>query len=529
MCVPQRRPLMRYCRHDDGRCLDGDAPCDECDAEGYLIGARRRLKRAADDTVDDIDDGQRFRVKRTTNKRVRLVPVFNRGVKWRTEQGFTVMQMLLSCLGARGEYVLWDGVTGAEMDVSTWMEQGYGASSKVPVRHSVCTEVVTSTCIASLQQGQRVGCTCNSNQAKHWRHRRSEVVEIGKTRNFEVVTSEEDWVERCDGNSFCPTLRCLVCNEIVTSTCITNVQQGQGVGCTCNHANHWRHRRSEVVEIGKARNFEVVTSEEEWLENCNGSSYCPTLRCLVCTEVVTSTCIDSLQKGHGVGCTCNSTYANHWRHRRSELVEIGKARNFEVVMSEEEWLENCNGCSYCPTLRCTVCNEVVTTTSVHSLRKGQGVGCNGCRNKTEGVLLKWLQTHLPSVSISPQHRGPKTTCGGQTHFDFLLTFSDGFRVLLELDGPQHFWVVHNHTDDGCERDLIKERWALQQGLCVIRVLQEDVWNDRYDWQGWILRSIEAARECEDACVFTPDAPEYRDSHSAYVKRHSVGTVPIPSV
>ena len=99
-------------------------------------------------------------------------------------------------------------------------------------------------------------------------------------------------------------------------------------------------------------------------------------------------------------------------------------------------------------------------------------------------------------------------------------------MLVELDGPQHFWVQHNYTDDGCERDRLKETWALQQGLCVIRVLQEDVWNDRLDWQGWITRSIEAARECENARVLTPDAPEYRSSESAYVKHHSV---PIPSM
>ena len=438
---------MRCCRHDDGRCLDGDAPCSECDTEGYPLDARRRLKRTADDMVEDVDDGQRFRVKWTKTGLERLVPVFGR-VKWNTDQGFTVIQTLLSCLGAEGEYLLWDKVNGAEMDVSTWMKQGYGAHSKVPVRHSVCKEVVTSACINNLQQGLGVGCTCNSTQA-----------------------------------------------------------------------NHWRHRRSEVVELGTARNFEVVTSEEEWLETCNGKDYCPTLRCTVCKEVVTSTCINSLRQGQGVGCTCNSNHANHWRHRRSEVVELGTTRNFEVVTSEEEWLETCNGKDYRPLLRCTVCKEVVTSTCINKLQQGNGIGCNGCRNKTEGILLKWLQTRLPSLSISTQHRGPKSKCGGQTHFDFLLTFSDGFRVLLELDGAHHFWVQHNYTDDGCERDLLKETWALQQGLCVIRVLQEDVWNDRLDWQGWLLRSIEAARECGDARVFTPDAPEYRSSESAYVKLH----------
>ena len=455
MCVYQRNDsLMRCCRHTDGRCLDGDAPCSECDTEGYPLDARRRLKRTSDDLVEDVDDGQRFRVKRVKGEMERLVP-HNGRVKWNTEQGFTVMQTLLSCLGANGEYVLWDEVNDAEMDVIAWIKQGYGFKAKVPIRHNVCKEVVKSTCIDKLQQGQGVGCTCNSTQAKHWRNRRSEVVEIGKARNFEVVTTEEDWIETCDGRVYCPTLRCTVCKEVVKSTSIS-----------------------------------------------------------------------SLQHGHGVGCTCNSTHANHWRHRRSEVVEMGKARNFEVVTTEEDWIETCDGSTYYPSLRCTACNEPVTSTCISSLQQGQGIGCSGCRNKTEGLLLKWLQTRLPSVTISTQHRGPKTTCGRHTHFDFHLAFPDGFGVLLELDGAQHFWnTLKYFSDDGCERDLLKETWALQQGLCVIRVLQEDVWNDRLDWQGWILRSIEAARECGTARVFTPDAPEYRSNESAYVKLHESGIVP----
>ena len=440
---------MRYCRHADGRCLDGDTPCSECDAEGYPLDARRRLKRTSDGLVKDIDGGQRFRMKRVKGEMERLVPVFDAPVRWNTEQGFTVIQTLLSCLGAEGEYVLWDEVNDAEMDVIAWIKNGYVCASNVPIRHSVCREVVTSTRINNIQRGQRVGCTCNSTQA-----------------------------------------------------------------------NHWRHRRSEVVEMGTARGFEVVTTESEWIRLCNGSTYCPLLRCTTCNETVTSTCIDRLQQGHGVGCTCNLTYAKHWRYRRSEVLDIGRVRNFEVDTSEEEWLENCNGKDYCPTLRCTTCNEPVTSTSVSGLQQGR-FGCSGCRNKTEGLLLTWLQTRLPSVTISTQHRGPNTTCGGQTHFDFLLTFSDGFGVLLELDGAQHFWIAKRYyTDSGAARDLQKETWALQHGLCVIRVLQEDVWNDRHDWQGWIRRSMEAARGCGTARVFTPDALEYRSNESAYVQERT---------
>lgn len=51
---------------------------------------------------------------------------------------------------------------------------------------------------------------------------------------------------------------------------------------------------------------------------------------------------------------------------------------------------------------------------------------------------------------------------------------------------------------------------------MVRVLQEDVWADRFDWQGWLVAMVEAARHSEPR-VFTPEAPEYRSSESAYVR------------
>ena len=143
----------------------------------------------------------------------------------------------------------------------------------------------------------------------------------------------------------------------------------------------------------------------------------------------------------------------------------------------------------------------------------------GCRNKTESKLYDSLRNLFPEATITPQHPGPKLD--GQTHFDFLLTFPDGFEVLIELDGPQHFWVGHfnmseSQFDEACKRDLAKEKWAVQRRLCVVRVLQENVWNDEHDWQGWLVRSISKARVCEPQPI-TPDAPEYRSADSGYVK------------
>ena len=96
-------------------------------------------------------------------------------------------------------------------------------------------------------------------------------------------------------------------------------------------------------------------------------------------------------------------------------------------------------------------------------------------------------------------------------------FDNDFCVLVELDGPQHFWPASKwFSQESCERDKQKEEWAVTRGMCVVRVLQQEVWEDRYDWQGWISRSIAAARSGE-ARPMTPERPEYRSDESAYVQ------------
>lgn len=164
---------------------------------------------------------------------------------------------------------------------------------------------------------------------------------------------------------------------------------------------------------------------------------------------------------------------------------------------------------------CMRCDTSASTTLNH-LRQGQGVACK-CRHKTEAKLFKWMNTQFRDAIITTQYRGPKTTCGGQTHFDYHIVLLDGFEVIVELDGAQHFWIRNSfYTDGGRDRDVVKEDWAIARGLCVVRVLQEDVWNDRFGWQEWLIQSIEAARMGEPRAI-TPNAPEYRGSDSAYVQ------------
>jgi very-short-patch-repair endonuclease len=296
----------RFCKCPNEHCFDHAIQCVSCDpedldTEGYPSKARRRLTNEENGMVQDVDDKQWFKVKKVKGSK-RLVPQFKGRMDWKSAKGFAAMCLILSCLGAEGEYVLWDDATSEEMTEKEWRKRKFGSSDKPPFRHRVCEEVVTSTCINTLQRGKSIGC--------------------------------------------------------------------------------------------------------------------------------------------------------------------------------------------------------------------------GCKKKTEAKLRPWLEKKFPEATVNTQYRGPKTDRKGQTHFDFHLTFPDRFEVLIELDGVHHFWSdAKFYTNEACERDLTKEKWAIAKGHSVVRVLQEDVWNDLNGWQGWLTEKIEAARSGEPR-VFIPIAPEYLSVNSAYVQLRS---------
>eukprot|EP00966_Prymnesium_polylepis_P287557 6641306-Prymnesium_polylepis.1 len=101
----------------------------------------------------------------------------------------------------------------------------------------------------------------------------------------------------------------------------------------------WKHRRSELVAIGNNNGFEVLTTEEDWLQQCTGNTWKPICKCIQCGLLVGSTNINHLARRKSLGCICNSNQLKHWRARRSEIVAIGKKRGFDVVATESEWHE----------------------------------------------------------------------------------------------------------------------------------------------------------------------------------------------
>lgn len=132
--------------------------------------------------------------------------------------------------------------------------------------------------------------------------------------------------------------------------------------------------------------------------------------------------------------------------------------------------------------------------------------CSPKSNKTEAKLEKYLNEIQCIENIEREYKpewcstvystilssGDKSNGKYQYRYDFLVKFSDGQKLIIELDGPQHFKDSERFGTKAIFvqlRDKYKEMMARKNGLKVIRCKQEDVWNDKNDWEGKLWTKI----------------------------------------
>jgi very-short-patch-repair endonuclease len=133
---------------------------------------------------------------------------------------------------------------------------------------------------------------------------------------------------------------------------------------------------------------------------------------------------------------------------------------------------------------CDVCNKVFTC-QLSDITKG--VWCSFCVNKTEQILFDKLIIIYPSLKT--QYK--VDWCKNIKHlpFDFVI---EERKIIIELDGKQHFeqigkWQTPEKTR---ENDLYKMKCANENGYSIIRILQKDVYHNKYDWLSELINNVE---------------------------------------
>jgi very-short-patch-repair endonuclease len=82
-------------------------------------------------------------------------------------------------------------------------------------------------------------------------------------------------------------------------------------------------------------------------------------------------------------------------------------------------------------------------------------------------------------------------CKKRRHLPFDFCIPE-YKIIIELDGPQHFLQVSNWSspEEQFDNDKYKEECANDNNYSVIRLVQEDVLSDKYDWLKDLCGAIE---------------------------------------
>lgn len=137
---------------------------------------------------------------------------------------------------------------------------------------------------------------------------------------------------------------------------------------------------------------------------------------------------------------------------------------------------------------CQKCNKEYETT-VKSFTN-MGSRCPHCCNKTEGKLFDNLNIHYKNIVRQAKYSWCRIGKNNSyLPFDFAI---EEYKIIIELDGRQHFKQVRNWIppDKQQEQDKLKMSLANENGYSVIRILQEDVFSDKYKWLEELKNTIE---------------------------------------
>ena len=145
--------------------------------------------------------------------------------------------------------------------------------------------------------------------------------------------------------------------------------------------------------------------------------------------------------------------------------------------------------------KCGVCNHDFVSSLDHIVA---GRWCPTCVFKTEKKFKNYL-TNSKNVlfyikfihKCRPVWANLKKTHGTSYEYDFYIEFENDLKIIVEIDGAQHYKQVSNWSGPlhNQIRDYIKEKLATNEEINIIRLKQEDVLSDKNDWQNKFERFV----------------------------------------
>jgi very-short-patch-repair endonuclease len=193
-----------------------------------------------------------------------------------------------------------------------------------------------------------------------------------------------------------------------------------------------------------------------WCPYCSNKKLCDDNNCSICFEKTFASYKGVTIKG--------TKKVELWDNDKNKLKP-----NQVFKCSQKKYWFNCDSCPY---------------SFESSLSKVSGLNrwCPLCKNKTEQIFFKWLKDNIPyKIKHQPYYDWCRKECtNNKLPFDFSI---EELKLILEVDGRQHFTQVSNW--DSPEEQHINDKYKMtkanENGYSIIRILQEDIYNDKNEW------------------------------------------------
>jgi very-short-patch-repair endonuclease len=169
----------------------------------------------------------------------------------------------------------------------------------------------------------------------------------------------------------------------------------------------------------------------------------------------------------------NKSFANNPKSEfwHKELNGDKIPRQYHLNSNKKFWF-NCNKCNY----------------EFDSTLLNISTGNNWCpmhKNITEKNILDFLE-----INYQVEREKKFNWCKNIRYlpFDFYI---DSLKVIIELDGAQHFRQISNWRpyEETQKIDFVKMHSLLNNGYKIIRLLQEDVKFNKYNWKDELLLNL----------------------------------------
>lgn len=203
-------------------------------------------------------------------------------------------------------------------------------------------------------------------------------------------------------------------------------------------------------------------------------------------------------QGHG----CNKCNKGVRSSQEQFIDEASKIHDNFYDYSDVEY----SNCDEKVIVKCPIHGQFRVTPDKHLHRRS---GCPSCVNKTEGKFKNYLDVLKVNYIQQYQIMWCKNIETGKFYrYDYYLP---DHNLIIEIDGPQHYQQVSIWKSplEQQKIDRYKERCAIKHGIAVYRFLQEDIWNDRKDWQQKIKGILDArkTKKCGTIILWTFDLDE----------------------